>query len=173
MRGRTGSGATSGAAKAQLPSAIRVQLRDATTDRTLSVSTATLVHADMPADCVLAEVIADCLNRPAQPGRNRRAPADRCRHASSQRSAPARGRNDGFIVVAVLWILAALATLATIFSMYVINTATAFAVHDERLQAEGAGARRDRAQPSISSCATPQAPPSRGSFRVPHRQCAT
>jgi general secretion pathway protein J len=54
----------------ELPKAIRVQLRDATTDRTLSVSTATLVHADMPADCVLAEVIADCLNRnptPQQP----------------------------------------------------------------------------------------------------------
>jgi general secretion pathway protein J len=46
-----------------LPSAIRVQLRDAVTDRTLSVSTATLVHADMPADCIVAEVIADCLNR--------------------------------------------------------------------------------------------------------------
>src|SRR5205823_7700664 len=49
----------------------------------------------------------------------------------------ARSGDDGFIVVAVLWILAALATLATVFSMYVINTATAFAVHDERLQAEG------------------------------------
>src|SRR5438105_5392762 len=49
-----------------------------------------------------------------------------------------RTRNaDGFILVAVLWILAALATLATIFSVYVINTATAFTVHDERLQAEG------------------------------------
>jgi general secretion pathway protein K len=43
---------------------------------------------------------------------------------------------DGFILVAVLWIIAALATLATIFSVYVINTATAFTVHDERLQAE-------------------------------------
>jgi general secretion pathway protein J len=52
----------------ELPAAIRVQLRDAATDRTLSVSTATLVHANMPADCVLAEVIADCLNRPAVPG---------------------------------------------------------------------------------------------------------
>ena len=52
----------------QLPTAIRVQLRDATTDRTLSVSTATLVHADMPADCILAEVIADCLDRRVQPG---------------------------------------------------------------------------------------------------------
>ena len=46
-----------------LPSAIRVQLRDAVTDRTLSVSTAILVHADMPADCIFAEVINDCLNR--------------------------------------------------------------------------------------------------------------
>ena len=54
--------------EAQLPAAIRIQLRDATTDRTLSVSTATLVHADMPAECVLAEVINDCLNRPLQPG---------------------------------------------------------------------------------------------------------
>jgi len=53
----------------ELPQAIRVQLRDAATQRTLSVSTATLVRANMPADCVLAEVIADCLARPAsQPG---------------------------------------------------------------------------------------------------------
>lgn len=49
-----------------LPNAIRVQLRDAASDRTLSVSTATLVHADMPADCVLAEVMADCINNRAQ-----------------------------------------------------------------------------------------------------------
>jgi general secretion pathway protein J len=52
----------------ELPAAIRVQLRDAATDRTLSVSTATLIHANMPADCVLAEVIADCMNRPVVPG---------------------------------------------------------------------------------------------------------
>lgn len=48
----------------KLPSAIRVQLRDAATDRTLTVSTATLVHADMPAECVLSEVVSDCINRP-------------------------------------------------------------------------------------------------------------
>jgi general secretion pathway protein J len=47
----------------ELPKAIRIQVRDAATDRLLSVSTATLVHAEMPADCVLAEVLADCLNR--------------------------------------------------------------------------------------------------------------
>lgn len=52
----------------ELPAAIRVQLRDAATDRTLSVSTSALVHANMPAECVLSEVIADCLNRPATPG---------------------------------------------------------------------------------------------------------
>ena len=47
----------------ELPKAIRIQVRDAATDRVLSVSTSTLVHAEMPADCVLAEVLADCLNR--------------------------------------------------------------------------------------------------------------
>jgi general secretion pathway protein J len=50
-----------------LPAAIRVQLRDAVTDRTLSVSTATIVRADMPAECIFAEVIADCLNRQGNP----------------------------------------------------------------------------------------------------------
>ena len=34
---------------------------------------------------------------------------------------------DGFIVVAVLWILGALATLASIYAVYVVDTATAFA----------------------------------------------
>ena len=53
--------------EAQLPKAVRVQLRDAATDRTLSVSTATIVHAEMSNDCVIAEVMADCLNRPEQP----------------------------------------------------------------------------------------------------------
>jgi general secretion pathway protein J len=47
--------------QSELPKAIRVQLRDASTDRVLSVSTATVVRAEMPADCILAEVIADCL----------------------------------------------------------------------------------------------------------------
>ena len=96
----------------ELPTAIRVQVRDAATDRTLSVSTATLVHADMPADCVLAEVIADCLNRPRPSPDNRGARADRC---SAPRTPLLRRRSgrDGFIVVAVLWILAALATLAS------------------------------------------------------------
>lgn len=44
---------------------------------------------------------------------------------------------DGFIVVAVLWMLGALAILASIYAVYVINTATAMSVNDDRLQAEG------------------------------------
>jgi len=50
-----------------LPSAIRVQLRDGTNNRLLSVSTAALLHANMAAECVLAEAVFDCLNKGAQP----------------------------------------------------------------------------------------------------------
>jgi general secretion pathway protein K len=46
-----------------------------------------------------------------------------------------RGRN-GFIVVAVLWILAALATLASIYASYVANTVIASRVNDARIQAQ-------------------------------------
>jgi general secretion pathway protein K len=70
---------------------------------------------------------------------------------------------DGFIVVAVLWILAALATLVTVFSMYVINTATAFTVHDERLQAEGL-ARAALELSAYQATANPQFQLARGSF---------
>src|SRR3954470_6077233 len=90
---------------------------------------------------------------------------------------------DGFIIVAVLWILAALATLATIFSVYVINSATAFTVHDERLQAEGcaraaielavyqltatpqaANSQPANAQAGNAEPANPQTVPTRGRF---------
>jgi general secretion pathway protein K len=54
---------------------------------------------------------------------------------SPHRSA-GRTRNDGFIVVAVLWILAVLATLAVIYSLYVRESAAAFLNHNERLQAQ-------------------------------------
>jgi general secretion pathway protein K len=55
-----------------------------------------------------------------------------------QRAALAPDANrDGFIVVAVLWMLGALATLASIYAVYVINTATAMGVNDQRVQAQG------------------------------------
>jgi general secretion pathway protein K len=45
-------------------------------------------------------------------------------------------RSGGFIIVAVLWILGALATLAVIYSLYARQTALEFVDHDERLQAQ-------------------------------------
>jgi general secretion pathway protein K len=78
----------------------------------------------------------------------------------SRRHAP-----DGFIVVAVLWILAALATLATIYAIYVTNTATALAVNADRLQGEAlvsAGVELTAHQMT----ATPVARPPRGSFGI-------
>src|SRR5947209_14020035 len=42
----------------------------------------------------------------------------------------------GFIIVAVLWIVAALATLASIYALYVRETAAAFAGHHDRLEAQ-------------------------------------
>jgi general secretion pathway protein K len=50
---------------------------------------------------------------------------------------PPLRQERGFIVVAVLWILGALATLASIYAVYVVDTAAALSVHDDRLQAEG------------------------------------
>jgi general secretion pathway protein K len=44
--------------------------------------------------------------------------------------------DSGFVLVAVLWILAALATLVSIYSAYAINTAAGLHVTDDRLQAE-------------------------------------
>jgi general secretion pathway protein K len=44
--------------------------------------------------------------------------------------------NRGFILVAVLWLLTALATLASIYSAYSVNTAVASHAADDRLQAD-------------------------------------
>jgi len=59
----------------------------------------------------------------------------RKRDRSQNRSPPGSGR-DGFIIVAVLWILIALATLASVFSIYLANTAVAVAVKDDVVQSE-------------------------------------
>jgi general secretion pathway protein K len=58
-------------------------------------------------------------------------------HALRHRIRPSNARSsDGFIVVAVLWILGALAILASIYAVYIINTATSMSVNDDRLKAE-------------------------------------
>jgi len=45
----------------QLPKAVRITVRDATTRRALTASTATLVHVEVPADCISAKSFAECL----------------------------------------------------------------------------------------------------------------
>ena len=44
--------------------------------------------------------------------------------------------SDGFIMIAVLWILGALAALVSVYSVFVINTATGFGIHEDRLRSE-------------------------------------
>jgi general secretion pathway protein K len=47
-----------------------------------------------------------------------------------------QGQNDGFIVVAVLWILVGLAVLATVFSIFVANSAMSSRISVDQLQGE-------------------------------------
>jgi len=47
-----------------------------------------------------------------------------------------RANSDGFIVVAVLWILLALAALVSVFAIYVTNTELAVSVNDDSARAE-------------------------------------
>lgn len=48
----------------------------------------------------------------------------------------ARESADGFILVAVLWILGGLAVLAAIYTLYVVNAATSLEVNNDRIQAD-------------------------------------
>ena len=45
-------GAARGAMRAGLPRAVRITLRDAATQQTLSMSTATMIHVDVGVECV-------------------------------------------------------------------------------------------------------------------------
>src|SRR5450631_2972893 len=49
-----------------LPAAIRLTVRDATSGRTLSISTTALVHVDVPAACVGGKNKADCIGQPGK-----------------------------------------------------------------------------------------------------------
>jgi general secretion pathway protein K len=70
----------------------------------------------------------------------------------------------GFVLVAVLWILAALATLAAVYSSYTANTAGASHVPDDRVQAE-ASIRAGVEMAVFRQLSIPaKARPSRGGF---------
>lgn len=48
----------------QLPIAVRIAVRDAATDRTLAVSTTTVLHVNVSAECARAKVPRDCVYPP-------------------------------------------------------------------------------------------------------------
>ncbi|NJL50448.1 MAG: general secretion pathway protein GspK [Blastochloris sp.] len=56
--------------------------------------------------------------------------------ASRPRRSRAGGARDGFIIVAVLWILAALATLASVASVFVARSSVTLSTNDVALQSE-------------------------------------
>jgi general secretion pathway protein K len=58
------------------------------------------------------------------------------RNTARNPSCPHLTALDGFILVAALWIIAALATLAMIFSLYLANTALSLSVNDDAIQSE-------------------------------------
>jgi general secretion pathway protein J len=45
-----------------LPSAVRIQVRNAATDEVLAVSTAALLHADLPTECVTQHSFQKCID---------------------------------------------------------------------------------------------------------------
>jgi general secretion pathway protein K len=83
--------------------------------------------------------------------------APRCRSIDGER---------GFVIVAVLWLLAALAALALIFSLHLVNSTRAVALNDTALQAEAlvsAGVELTAYQLRLAS---EQARPARGALHT-------
>jgi general secretion pathway protein K len=78
---------------------------------------------------------------------------------------PVLGRSDdGFIIVAVLWILGALATLVSIYAVYVANTAVSLSVNDDRLQAEASVSAALELTAYRLAAASAEARPTQGTF---------
>jgi general secretion pathway protein K len=71
----------------------------------------------------------------------------------------------GFVLVAVLWIIAALSALATIFAIYLSNSAQALALNDAGLQAEAVVSASVELTAYQLSLAGDKARPFQGSFR--------
>ena len=83
---------------------------------------------------------------------------------ASRRAAIASSER-GFVIVAVLWILMALSALATIFSVYLSNSAQALAVTDAGLQTEALVSASLELTAYQLLLADDKARPAQGSFR--------
>jgi general secretion pathway protein K len=77
-----------------------------------------------------------------------------------------RSSRQGFVLVAALWLLAALAALATIFSVYLSNSARALALNDITLQAQALVSASVELAAFRLQIAGEDQRPAQGSFRV-------
>jgi len=82
---------------------------------------------------------------------------------------PRQTTADGFILVAALWIIAALATLASIFSIYLANTAASLSLNDSAVQSEALVVESLELTAYQVSGPPPAAPPARRDANVPPR----
>jgi general secretion pathway protein K len=71
---------------------------------------------------------------------------------------------DGFIIIAILWILGALSALVSIYAVYVVNTAAGFVEHDDRLREEALVSAALEVTAYRQLTAQQQSRPSRGKF---------
>jgi len=71
---------------------------------------------------------------------------------------------DGFIIVAILWILGALSALVSIYAVYVVDTAAGFVEHDDRLREEALVSAALEVTAYRQLTAQPQSRPSQGNF---------
>jgi general secretion pathway protein K len=78
----------------------------------------------------------------------------------------APGARDGFIIVATLWILVALTALASIYAVYVVNTAYAVGTAEDRPQTEAAVRAALELTAYRLTSVGPDARPSSGAFRL-------
>ena len=81
-------------------------------------------------------------------------------------AAPKLGRksDDGFILVAVLWILGGLAVLAAIYALYVVNAATSLEVNNDRIQANASVSAALELTAYYLGAVKPQERPTSGTF---------
>ena len=84
--------------------------------------------------------------------------------ASTPKIASRRTAPDGFIVVAVLWILGALSVLVSIYAVYVVNTASAFAAYDNHIKADALVSAALELTAYQQQSASAQSRPTHGSF---------
>jgi len=82
------------------------------------------------------------------------------------RRSAARSSQQGFVLVAVLWLLAALAALATILSVYLSNSARALALNDATVQAQALVSAGVELAAYRLQLGGEDARPAQGSFRV-------